>query len=76
MSVFPDDSTMAEVRQHDVDFVIVHGAFYDREKYDHVVAKLDERDDLTFVDRTMWEGRETRLYRMLKRSSATARVGR
>ena len=32
MSAFPDDPTMAELREHGVDFVIVHGAFYAREQ--------------------------------------------
>jgi hypothetical protein len=76
MEAFPDEPTMAEVRQHEVDFVIVHGAFYDRDKYDRLIAELDRRSDLTFIDREMWEGRETRLYELRKRTSATTRAGR
>jgi hypothetical protein len=66
MTSFPDDDTMAELRDRGVDYVIVHGAFYTPEKYRDLVAKLDERQDLHLDAVTRWELRDTRLYRVLK----------
>ncbi len=66
MASFPDDSSMADLHAHDVDFVIVHGAFFRAGDYEDLVERLDERQDLSFVERTEWDGSETRLYRVLR----------
>ena len=57
---------MADLHAHDVDFVIVHGAFFRTGDYEDLIERLDERQDLSFVERTEWDGSETRLYRVLR----------
>ena len=57
---------MADLHAHDVDFVIVHGAFFRTGDYEDLIQRLDERQDLSFVERTEWDGSETRLYRVLR----------
>ena len=45
--------------------VIVHGAFYNALDYSRVVRRMDESRHFQLVRPFRWEGRETRLYRLL-----------
>ena len=74
MAAFPDDASMADLHAHDVDFVIVHGAFFRTGEYQDLVARLDQRKDLAFVERSHWDGSETRLYRVLRPPPADRRA--
>jgi hypothetical protein len=80
MTKFPDDVTLSELRRRDVAYVIVHGAFYDPEAYRRLVSRLDRRAELAPAGRFQWQGRETRLYRMVSgpadRSTAAVAPGR
>jgi hypothetical protein len=80
MTKFPDDVTLSELRRRDVAYVIVHGAFYDPEAYRRLVSRLDRRAELAPAGRFQWQGRETRLYRMVSgpadRSTAAVGPGR
>ena len=72
MKRFPDDRTMAELRRHDVTFIIVHGAFYRPEVYDSLVERLDRSADVVLEGRFLWQGRQTRLYRLRALSARTS----
>jgi hypothetical protein len=65
MADFPDAESIAELRRRDVEYVIVHGAFYTALEYSRVVRRLDESRHFQLVAPFRWEGRETRLYRLL-----------
>jgi hypothetical protein len=66
MEDFPDDLTMEDLRRRGVDYVVVHGAFFDPRDYRHLVARMDERQDLHLDAVTRWQTKETRLYRLVK----------
>jgi hypothetical protein len=66
MTRFPDEDTMENLRQRGVDYVIVHGAFHAPEDYQHLVTRLDARQDLRLEGVTRWESADTRLYRIVK----------
>jgi hypothetical protein len=66
MADFPDDETMEELRLRGVDYLIVHGAFYEPKDYRHLIEGMDERPDLHLDAVTRWEQKETRLYRIVK----------
>jgi hypothetical protein len=61
---FPSDSAVEYLRTRRVDYVAVHGAFYDRATYEQLVTALDARDDVKRVAAALWEGGESRLYRI------------
>ena len=61
---FPSDSSVEYLRTRGVDYVAVHGAFIDREKFQRIVATLDARHDMPLVAAAPWEGSESRLYRL------------
>jgi hypothetical protein len=61
---FPSDSALEYLRTRGVDYVAVHGAFMDREKFERIVAALDARHDMPLVTSAPWEGSESRLYRL------------
>ena len=63
---FPSDSAVEYLRTRGVDYVAVHGAFFDREKFQRIVATLDAREDMPLVVAAPWEGSESRLYRLRK----------
>ena len=63
---FPSERAIAYLRQRGVDYVAVHGAFYDPKKFADVIAALDARSDIELVTKAPWEGSESRLYRFLK----------
>ena len=59
---FPSDSAVEYLRTRGVDYVAVHGAFIDREKFQRIVATLDARRDMPLVVAAPWEGSESRLF--------------
>jgi len=61
---FPSDSAIEYLKSRGVDYVAVHGAFIEPDKFSGIVAALNERPDMTLVNATPWEGRESRLYRL------------
>jgi len=66
MEDFPDNVTVEDLRRRGVDYVVVHGAFFEPQDYRHLVARMDERQDLRLDAVTRWETKETRLYRLLE----------
>jgi hypothetical protein len=69
MEHFPDEASFAELRRHHVEFVIVHGAFYDPGDYIDLTARLDARRELRLISVSQWQRRETRLYRFVSTGS-------
>ncbi|HKT81382.1 MAG TPA: glycosyltransferase family 39 protein [Vicinamibacterales bacterium] len=63
---FPSDEAIAYLKTRGVDYVTVHGAFYDPNQYKEVTRVLDARPDFSLVTKVEWEGRESRLYRLSK----------
>jgi hypothetical protein len=61
---FPSDSAIDYLRSRSVDYIAVHGAFIEPEKFRRIVAMLDARDDLPLVAAAPWEGSESRLYKL------------
>ena len=55
---------MEYLRTRGVDYVAVHGAFYDPGIYRGIVTALDRRPDMRLVVAAPWEGTESRLYRL------------
>jgi hypothetical protein len=76
MSTFPNDAALAELDRRGVDFVIAHGAFYTRAAYDDLVSRLDGRRDLSRVGVFRWQGRDTRVYRVLRSEPGLQSSGR
>ena len=62
---FPSEASIAYLRQRGVEYIGVHGAFYDPKKFADVVAALDARRDVELVTKAPWEGSESRLYRFV-----------
>lgn len=62
---FPSEKAIAYLRQRGVEYVGVHGAFYDPKKFAEVIAALDARRDIELVTKAPWEGSESRLYRFV-----------
>jgi hypothetical protein len=62
---FPHRESIAELRRRRVDFVVVHGALFERQgEYEHIVAAMDRRADFELVGTYPWQGKDTRLYRL------------
>jgi hypothetical protein len=64
---FPSEKAIAYLRQRSVEYIGVHGAFYDPKKFADVIAALDTRPDVELVTKAPWEGSESRLYRFVSR---------
>jgi hypothetical protein len=62
---FPSERAVADLRRRGVEYVGVHGAFYDPAKFAAVIAALDARTDVELVTKAPWEGSESRLYRFV-----------
>ena len=62
---FPSEKAIAYLRQRGVQYLGVHGAFYDPKKFAEVIAVLDARSDVELVTKAAWEGSESRLYRFV-----------
>jgi hypothetical protein len=61
---FPSEPAVAYLKARGVDYVAVHGAFFDRATFSRIVAALAGRDDMPLVTALPWEGSESRLYRL------------
>jgi hypothetical protein len=61
---FPSESAVEYLRRRGVDYVAVHGAFLEQDKFNRIVAALDVRPDMVLVVAAPWEGSESRLYRL------------
>jgi hypothetical protein len=66
MRTFPDDSAFQELRSRDVEFIIVHGAFYHPRVYAQLIEQLGARRELRLVGTYRWEHRETKVYQMAR----------
>jgi hypothetical protein len=66
METFPDDASLADIKKRGVDYVILHGAFFRPGDYMDLIARLDSRPELALEGVTRWDGKETRLYRVVK----------
>jgi UDP-2,3-diacylglucosamine pyrophosphatase LpxH len=65
MATFPDSASLAELRQRDVRFIIVHGDLFDDVKeYEQTLKSLDHHPQLELVASEPWQERETRMYRL------------
>jgi len=68
---FPERESVAELRGRDVDFIIVHGALFERGgDYQRTVTAMDESGDFELIGVYPWEGRDTRLYRLLRHGAS------
>jgi hypothetical protein len=47
-----------------VDYIAVHGSFFDPATYGGIIAALDHRTDMSLVVAAPWQGGESRLYRL------------
>ena len=66
VGTFPDEDSLAELRLRHVGFVVVHGALYeDQREYQRTISEMDRGGDFELVGIYPWEGRDTRLYRMV-----------
>ena len=65
---FPSDSAVEYLKTRGVDYVAVHGAFIEPERFQRIVAALAARPDMPLVVAAPWEGSESRLYRLNKLS--------
>jgi hypothetical protein len=66
VATFPDDASIAELRRRDVSIVIVHGALFERvATYEQTVADMDRSPNFQLVGVYPWEGKDTRMYRLL-----------
>jgi hypothetical protein len=65
MQDFPGDAALDYLRARGVEYVTVHGAFFE-EGFPEVVEGLSARRDLEFLSSARWEGGESRLYRFKK----------
>jgi hypothetical protein len=65
MATFPDSASLAELRQRDVGFIIVHGDLFDDVKeYEQTLKSMDHHPQLELVTSEPWQERETRMYRL------------
>lgn len=61
---FPSDEAVGYLKQVGVNYVTLHGAFYDRGRFRRIVAALDARPDFELVAAAPWDRGESRLYRL------------
>jgi hypothetical protein len=66
LASFPDDASVAEIHRRGVGFVAVHGAFYTPDGYATVIDALARRPEFVLERTATWDGRETRLYRVVR----------
>jgi hypothetical protein len=75
LAKFPDAASIAELRERHVDFVVVHGALFERgSAYQQTVTAMDQNANFELLGVYPWEQRDTRLYRLLpERTTSAAR---
>ncbi|MGE5361876.1 MAG: glycosyltransferase family 39 protein, partial [Bacteroidales bacterium] len=67
MTEFPDDASLAVLKQRGVEYVVVHEEFYDdRALYRRVVGASARRADLVEAARAVDRGTEARIYRVVR----------
>jgi hypothetical protein len=66
MRNFPTDETMAELKQHGAQYLVVHEYFYAPDDYKRVSEALDSRPDVRRVALNRWNGAHCRLYQILR----------
>jgi hypothetical protein len=64
MHEFPSDRALSALRGRGVEFVVIHGKFYESSEFARVTADLDRRSSVRRVTADQWEGSEVRLYRL------------
>jgi len=64
MSRFPDEAAIAELRRRDVEYVIVHGAFFRLGIYQKLMEGIRRSPDLKEVAHIRWNGGDTFAYRL------------
>lgn len=64
MRTFPDDRSLSALRGTGAEYIIVHGRFYDPERYADIIMTLEQRTDFTGVGRFPAEHGESRVYRV------------
>jgi hypothetical protein len=66
MTTFPDDQSIRLLRDHDVEYVVLHEEFYGREAYRKVIEAVGVRSDLRETARRASGGYEARVYRLAR----------
>jgi hypothetical protein len=66
MKNFPTDETMAELKQHGAQYLVLHGYFYDGDDFEKVSEALDTRADVRRIAVNRWNGAQCRLYQILR----------
>jgi hypothetical protein len=66
MLPFPSRDSLTYLKRRNVDYVIVHGAFLEADRYVSVRTALDASPDVSLAFRFTWEGREGSVYRVSK----------
>jgi hypothetical protein len=66
MRKFPTDETMAELKQHGAQYLVVHGYFYEPDDYKRVSEALDSRSDVKRIAFNRWNGAPCLLYQILR----------
>jgi len=78
MRGFPDETSMTVIGSHGVRYLVIHGEFLPRGRYERLIALIERRPDLKLVSRRPWpdaDGKpaEISVYRVLVSSDATSR---
>jgi hypothetical protein len=71
MRTFPDDRSLGALRGMGVEHLIVHGRFYDPDRYAEIILMLEQRTDLTGLGRFPAAGGESRVYRFVPGSAVS-----
>jgi hypothetical protein len=66
MKKFPTDDTMAELKQHGAQYLVVHEYFHAPGDYKRVIEALDSRSDVRRVALNKWNGTQCQLYQILR----------
>ena len=64
MHEFPSDRALQALRTHGVEYLVIHGRFYEPSEYARVRADLDRRSSLRLVKADYFDASEVRLYRL------------
>lgn len=78
MRGFPDETSMTVIGSHGVRYLVIHGEFLPRGRYERLIALVERRPDLKLVSRRPWhdiDGRpaEISVYRVIPTTSNSQR---
>jgi hypothetical protein len=73
MNHFPDQASVDELRRRDVQFIVVHGAFFRLGIYQKLMARIEQSPDLVKVAEFRWNGGPTHAYRLLPAADSARR---